>query len=256
MPAGTGGHGRLRAAHADREQVIDLLKAAFVQGRLAKDEFEARVGQALASRTYADLAAITADLPAGLTGTAPPRKPVRAKARPPVNPDLKAVVPVITGMTVLTAGLWAAVLGARLSNDGAVDLLLLTVTFAYFGILILAGAVMRESRHQKRSGGQLPRRPAQRGQALDGEQDGGIGNDLIRCQARSDSRARRLLGHSVTQRIWRSVPTRRARRSPFNRMRRYSRTARPVALAAVYLLTMSGPDHPASDIRDCSSASG
>ncbi len=210
MLAGREGHGRLRAAHADREQVIDLLKAAFVQGRLAEDEFEARVGQALASRTYADLAAITADLPAGLTGTAPPRRPVRAKARPPVNPDLKAVVPVITGMTVLTAGLWAAVLGARLYNDGAVDLLLLTVTFAYFGILILAGVVMRESRHQKRSGGQLPRRPAQRGQALEGERDGGIGDDLILCQARRDTRARRLSRHRFILRIWRSVPTRRA----------------------------------------------
>jgi Domain of unknown function (DUF1707) len=63
IAAGAGGHGRLRAAHADREQVIGTLKAAFVQGMLAKDEFDARVGQALASRTYADLAALTADIP-------------------------------------------------------------------------------------------------------------------------------------------------------------------------------------------------
>jgi fermentation-respiration switch protein FrsA (DUF1100 family) len=50
-----GGLGRLRTSRADREQVIDVLKAAFVQGRLAKDEFDARVGQVLASRTYAEL---------------------------------------------------------------------------------------------------------------------------------------------------------------------------------------------------------
>jgi hypothetical protein len=56
------GRDRLRAGHADREQVIEALKAAFVQGMLAKDEFDARVGQALASRTYADLAALTADI--------------------------------------------------------------------------------------------------------------------------------------------------------------------------------------------------
>ena len=43
--------GRLRAADADREHVIDLLKAAFVQGRLAKDERDARAGQALAARS-------------------------------------------------------------------------------------------------------------------------------------------------------------------------------------------------------------
>jgi Domain of unknown function (DUF1707) len=41
--------------------VIDVLKAAFVQGRLTRDEFDARVGRAFTSRTYADLAAVTAD---------------------------------------------------------------------------------------------------------------------------------------------------------------------------------------------------
>ena len=40
--------GQLRTSHADREQMIDLLKAAFVQGRLTKDEFDLRVGQVLA----------------------------------------------------------------------------------------------------------------------------------------------------------------------------------------------------------------
>ncbi len=33
--AGGQGDGHLRASHADREQVIGSLKAAFVQGRLA-----------------------------------------------------------------------------------------------------------------------------------------------------------------------------------------------------------------------------
>ena len=32
--AAAAGRGHLRASHADREQVIDVLKAAFVQGRL------------------------------------------------------------------------------------------------------------------------------------------------------------------------------------------------------------------------------
>jgi DUF1707 SHOCT-like domain len=51
MATGAGGRSYLRASHADREQVIDVLKAAFVQGRLAKDEFDLRVGRVLASRT-------------------------------------------------------------------------------------------------------------------------------------------------------------------------------------------------------------
>jgi DUF1707 SHOCT-like domain len=34
--------GRLRASHADREQAIGILKAAYVQGRLTKDELDTR----------------------------------------------------------------------------------------------------------------------------------------------------------------------------------------------------------------------
>jgi Domain of unknown function (DUF1707) len=69
---GTAGElGRLRTSHADREQAIDALKAAFVQGRLTKDEFDLRVGRVLASRTYADLGALTADIPDGVTGAQP-----------------------------------------------------------------------------------------------------------------------------------------------------------------------------------------
>jgi hypothetical protein len=78
MPAAAG-RGDLRVSHTDREQVICTLKAAFVQGRLAKDEFDVRVGQALASRTCAELAAVTADLPAGLTADQP-SKPAAGQA--------------------------------------------------------------------------------------------------------------------------------------------------------------------------------
>src|SRR5450432_2650533 len=72
IAAGAGGRGRLRASHADREHVVGTLKSAFVQGMLAKDEFDLRVGEALVSRTYAELAAPTADLPAGLAPALPP----------------------------------------------------------------------------------------------------------------------------------------------------------------------------------------
>jgi hypothetical protein len=77
MAAVVAGRGYLLASDADREQVIDVLKAAFVQGRLDTAELDLRVGQALASRTYAELARVTADIPAGLAGAQPPRKPPR-----------------------------------------------------------------------------------------------------------------------------------------------------------------------------------
>jgi len=65
IAAGADGGSRLIASQADREQVLDALKAAFVQGRLTKDEFDQRVGRVLA--TYAELAALIADIPAGPT---------------------------------------------------------------------------------------------------------------------------------------------------------------------------------------------
>jgi hypothetical protein len=68
----TGPRGQLRTSHADREQAIGVLKAAFVQGRLTKEEFDLRVGQAFASRTYADLGALTADIPGWVTDARPP----------------------------------------------------------------------------------------------------------------------------------------------------------------------------------------
>ena len=70
--ATAGALGRLMASHADREQAIGVLKAAFIQGRLTKDEFDLRVGQVLASRTYADLGALTADIPDWVTSVQPP----------------------------------------------------------------------------------------------------------------------------------------------------------------------------------------
>jgi hypothetical protein len=63
------GYGNVRASAADRERAIDVLKAAFAEGRLTKDEHDARVERAYRSRTYADLAALSADLPAGPLGT-------------------------------------------------------------------------------------------------------------------------------------------------------------------------------------------
>jgi len=85
MSAGPVGRGRLRVTHLDREHMVEMLKIAFVQGRLAKDEFDLRVGQALAARTLTDLAALTADLPAGLVTARQRRVPAQAQPRPPAS---------------------------------------------------------------------------------------------------------------------------------------------------------------------------
>jgi Domain of unknown function (DUF1707) len=74
LAASEGGASHIIAWQADRNQVLDALKAAFVQGRLTKGEFDQRIGQVLAA--YAELDAVTADLPAE---PAPARMPEPAR---------------------------------------------------------------------------------------------------------------------------------------------------------------------------------
>ena len=67
LPYGQPGavHPGMLTATADRERTMDVLKAAYGEGRITKEEFELRAGRAMSARTYAQLAAVVADLPAG-----------------------------------------------------------------------------------------------------------------------------------------------------------------------------------------------
>ena len=53
------------AATADRERTVGVIRAGFAEGRLTQEELHERVAQAYAARTYAELWALTADLPTG-----------------------------------------------------------------------------------------------------------------------------------------------------------------------------------------------
>jgi len=108
----------VRASAADRARVTDVLKAAFTEGRLTREEHEARVERAYRSRTYADLAALTADLPAGPLGTLPSQ----AIAAPPAylpaaqsgRTNSLAIASLVCGLIpLLPATLAAIILGIR-----------------------------------------------------------------------------------------------------------------------------------------------
>jgi len=64
-------YGDMRASTADRERAVDVLKAAFAEGRLDQTEYADRVGLVYSSRTYAELSALTGDLPVGPLGALP-----------------------------------------------------------------------------------------------------------------------------------------------------------------------------------------
>ena len=129
-----------------------MTKAAFVQGRLAKDEFDLRVGRAFASQTCAELAAVTAGLPVDLTAAMPP-KPARAEIEPPVvRPG-----PLIAVATAVCAGVW--MFGFLVpwpgDSEGGVVLLVFSTTLIYLFVLFmtlwLGGAVMVESWLKRRT---------------------------------------------------------------------------------------------------------
>ena len=65
LPVSAGVNPSWLAGSADRERTVGVLRAGFTEGRLSQDELDDRVAQAYAARTYGDLWALTADLPAG-----------------------------------------------------------------------------------------------------------------------------------------------------------------------------------------------
>ena len=199
--ADAAARGRLRASHADREQVINVLKAAFVQGRLAKDELHARVDQTFASRTYAELAAITADLPAelaaitadlpaGLARPEPVRRPARGEGeRPVARPG-----PVIGVATGLYAGVWPLALLVPWPQGADGDsvmpaVLIFTATLVYLLVVLISVGYMFAARREKHSGGQLPPRRARGGSALEAGRDARPRDDLTLFRSRLDTRA-------------------------------------------------------------------
>src|SRR5215475_10841495 len=111
-PTGRVGRGRLRVSHLDREHVVEVLKAAFVQGRLTKDELDLRVAQALVSRTLVELATVTVDLPAGLASARHARRRAGARARPLVRKVVTAVAYLVVPVAAL--GLLAGIAFAML----------------------------------------------------------------------------------------------------------------------------------------------
>jgi hypothetical protein len=141
--------GRLIASDADRDQAIDTLTAAFALGRLTREELDLRTGQTFAARTCADLAALTADLPTGLTRTQPVRNPAQARRHPPVG---TAVVWSAWGL--ITPALFAAIvaIGDPTPTDNKpIEKLLALGTMIYFLAWLAIGVQMLATWHQQRS---------------------------------------------------------------------------------------------------------
>jgi Domain of unknown function (DUF1707) len=186
MAAGAGGHGRLRASHADRQQVIDVLQDAFVQGMLDNDELDARVGQAFASRTYAELAALTADIPARSAATEP--VPASAAARTLAKAARRSGVCVLIAFALV--GVVALTNAENLAGPAFVFGIVAVIAASGF---LGYGAV--DAWQERRSRGQLPPRPGRDGKGLERGRPSRSGRDRAPTgtrhgQNRTDMRTR------------------------------------------------------------------
>ena len=159
--AAPDGYGRMRASRADREQAIDTLKAAYVQGRLTKDELDERLGRALVPLTYAELAALTEDLPAGLAPVDPLREGNRAKAR--------VLVTLVAGVMLVAA------IGNGIGSP--LHVLAIVLLLSPVWMLALGGLLPLRSRLDRRAARRLPPGPGQGPPELPGRRPAGTGDD-------------------------------------------------------------------------------
>jgi len=86
--------GHTRASDRDRDRATGLLQTAYAEGRLTKDEYEARLGRVFSAQVYAQLDAATADL------VAPAPRPMASPGRT----NSLAIAAIICGAAQVIAG--------------------------------------------------------------------------------------------------------------------------------------------------------
>ena len=198
------GLGRLRAGHADREQVIEMLKNAFIHGRLTRDELDARAGRAITARTYAELAALTADIPdipdiPAAAGPASPSAPARR------GPLVRAAAGAGSCLVIAVAAVWVAGLadpggpGPDPYHSWARLCLFVAFSAVVTALCIVINGV-GTAVEQRRSGGQLPPRPGPGGYAPDGDQRGRAGHGEVSPGPRPDQTQADVQAHKSRQR--------------------------------------------------------
>jgi len=81
----------LRASHADRDRVVELLRVSAGDGRLTAEELDERLELAMTARTYGELARLVSDLPAeGSAASLAPTAATAATAKDVVRIDTRS----------------------------------------------------------------------------------------------------------------------------------------------------------------------
>ncbi len=189
MAAGAEGDSNLPTSHVGREQVLDALKAAFVHGRLAKDEFDLRVGQVLAA--YAELDAVTADIPAWRTTAQPPEDTRKSHNKKLIQHGTAAGA----GASVaLTATIAVAARGNPVISLVVVGLVGVFVAMLVAGLLTLVSWVLETVSSRQPSPGPPPGPSSKAAQRLASADSAGSSSQISRDPPHTAEAAQRLPG--------------------------------------------------------------
>lgn len=156
-PAAAGPWARMRAAATDRDRAIDVLKAAYGDGRLTGEELEDRSAQALAAQTYADLAAVVDDLPGGAQAVLPYQPAYPPVERPTNGLAIGSLVLAILGFSIP-----AVILGhlarsrIRETGERGDGLAVAGLVLGYLGIIIWTMLVLGMVAMGTHVGGSVP----------------------------------------------------------------------------------------------------
>ena len=157
-----GERGKMRAADADRDHVVEVLNAAYSEGRLSKDEYDARLENAFSARTYADLDQLVTDLPAARAAMVPPGAKATTAVTPVAKTNELAIASLACGIAQFAFGpvatIPAIVLGhvarhqiKRTGEQGAglalAGLILGWATLILVIILVVVGLAMAAGMH-------------------------------------------------------------------------------------------------------------
>lgn len=129
----------MRASDADRTAVAQRLKGAVDEGRLGLGDYDERLQQAYAARTYAELDRVTADLPAPV-----PAPPVVARA-PAQLSEVRDQWRTWLGAAILMTAIW----GITAVASGAVNGFWPGIPLGIWAVILLVSTVNGMTGHRR-----------------------------------------------------------------------------------------------------------
>jgi hypothetical protein len=134
----------LRAGDEDRDRTITRLREAFAEGRLTRDEFDGRMGEAAVARTFSDLDSLTADLPVAVAPVAvPAASPADVATDDHERERLRKGWAAWVGVSVLVNVIW---LGTWITGDEGAPAYWPIWVMGPWGAAMLIGTLSRRGR--------------------------------------------------------------------------------------------------------------